>query len=453
MQTKRSVCYDENAEKIIDLLHENGYKAYYVGGCVRDALMGKKPHDFDLATDALPAQTEEIFRKKGYSVVQSGIRHGTVSVVLDKIPYEITTFRTEGAYRDHRRPEEVRFVGSVKDDMARRDFTINALAYQKAEGLLDYFAGRADLEHRIVRCVGEPEVRLREDALRILRALRFAAVLNFTIEKHTAAAIHACKDLLRMISAERIWAEFTGILTAQRPSGCLREYIDVFGVFLPELLPSVGFQQNNPWHIYDVFEHTMTALDHTPCDLTLRLAVLFHDIGKPYAYTQDSAGVGHFKGHAAISATLAEQILTRLHCDKHTQKSVCLLIRHHDDRIPAETAAVKKLIRRMGAENALRAVQVELADKFAQNPERGKDRRQELDSISAMVEALMQPGAACITYADLAVNGDDLLAAGIPQGARIGKILKLLLELVTEEKLPNEREALLQFVRDQKDGL
>lgn len=453
MQTKLSACYEKHAEEIIRILNQNGYRAYYVGGCVRDALLGKTPHDFDLATDALPEETEALFRGKGYPVIETGIRHGTVSVILEKKPYEITTFRTDGEYRDHRRPDRVTFVRTLREDLARRDFTVNALAFHRKEGVLDYFNGRADLEGRTIRCVGRPEARFKEDALRILRALRFAAQLGFSIEQNTAQAVRSCKELLRTVSAERICAEFTGILEADAPSGILREYIDVFGIFLPELLPSVGFRQNNPWHLYDVFEHTMVALEHTPRDLTVRLAVLFHDIGKPYVYTQDGDGVGHFKGHAALSAQLAEQILKRLRFDRRTREDVCLLVRHHDDRIPADAASVKRLIRRLGKENAARVIRVETADHAAQNPALVAARRQEMQVIGRMIESLTQPGACCLTTADLAVDGTDVLAAGVPQGRQVGRMLERILELVTEEKLPNEREALLRYIETNKNEL
>ncbi len=448
MRTRLSACCDEKADEIIELLRKNGYLAYYVGGCVRDALMGKTPHDFDIATNALPDQTARLFRENGYAVLETGAQHGTVSICFGKRAYEITTFRTESAYRDHRRPDSVKFISSLKEDLSRRDFTINALAFYKEEGLLDYFGGENDLKNRTIRCVGEPNVRFAEDALRILRALRFSAVLDFSMEPDTAAAVHTCREWIRIVSAERICAEFSEILTADGAVRILRDYIDVLGVFLPELLPSVGFPQNSPWHIYDVFAHTLTALEHTPADLTLRLAVLLHDIGKPYVYTQDENGTGHFKGHAALSAELADRILRRLKFGRRLREDVCLLVRHHDDRIPCDAASVKRLIRSMGKENALRLVQVERADRAAQNPVMVAERSRAVEKIGRMIHELTRPDAACITIADLAVSGEDLLAEGIPQGVRIGKALAMLLEEVTEERLPNEREALLRFLRE-----
>lgn len=448
MRTRLSACCDEKADEIIELLRKNGYLAYYVGGCVRDALMGKTPHDFDIATNALPDQTARLFRENGYAVLETGARHGTVSICFGKRAYEITTFRTESAYRDHRRPDSVKFISSLKEDLSRRDFTINALAFYKEEGLLDYFGGENDLKNRTIRCVGEPNVRFAEDALRILRALRFSAVLDFSMEPDTAAAVHTCREWIRSVSAERICVEFSGILTADGAVRILRDYIDVLGVFLPELLPSVGFPQNSPWHIYDVFAHTLTALGHTPADLTLRLAVLLHDIGKPYVYTQDENGTGHFKGHAALSAELADRILRRLKFGRRLREDVCLLVRHHDDRIPCDAASIKRLIRSMGKENALRLVQVERADRAAQNPVMVAERSRAVEKIGRMIHELTRPDAACITIADLAVSGEDLLAEGIPQGVRIGKALAMLLEEVTEERLPNEREALLRFLRE-----
>ena len=452
MRTTSFECYDPAAEALISILWDGGYCAYYVGGCVRDALLGHTPHDFDIATNALPEQTCALFTEHGFSVLPTGLRHGTVSVLVDHVPYEITTFRSDGVYGDGRRPDSVSFVDSLRTDLARRDFTVNALAYHKTTGVRDFFGGLADLEHRVIRCVGKPEERFQEDALRILRALRFAAVLGFTIEPDTAAAVHACAARIKAVSAERICSEFSRILLSENPSRMIREYIDVFGIFLPELLPCVGFSQNSPWHIYDVFSHTLEALSHTPPDLTLRLAVLFHDIGKPSVYTEDANGVGHFKGHAAVSASLAQAILKRLRFDGRTQHDVCLLIRHHDDRFPANRVSVKKLIRRMGRENALRVVQTELADNAAQNPAAVAARRPELYAMEALVRELSAEEEACFTRAELAVNGRDLLNAGVPEGAQIGALLNRLLDAVIQEELPNEREALLKFVVEALSG-
>ena len=449
---KLSACYDENAEQIIDILRKKEYSAYYVGGCVRDALMGKMPHDFDIATDALPEEVRAVFQKRGYPVIETGLKHGTVTVLAGHQPYEVTTFRVDGSYEDHRRPDSVSFVKSLKADLSRRDFTINALAYDACGGVRDYFGGLADIQNKIIRCVGEPQKRFTEDSLRILRALRFAATLDFTIEKNTSDQIHACKELIRAVSYERICAEFCKIMCSGKPSAILREYVDVFGIFIPELLPMVGFRQNTPWHIYDVFEHTMAALDNTPCDLTLRIAVLFHDIGKPSVYTEDEHGVGHFKYHGVRGTELAKVIMDRLKFDHQTKQDVCLLVRHHDDRIPGDSVSVKRLIRRMGDENALRIMRLEYADNSAQNPEKVAGRREMIRRIEQMIIALTAPEERCFSYKDMAVDGRDILAAGVPQGPEIGSLLGTILDKIIKEELPNEREALLKFISDQKDS-
>lgn len=438
---------DAGADKIIEILCTRGYQAYYVGGCVRDVLMGRTPHDFDIATNALPDVTASILREYGYAVIETGLKHGTVTAIYRGRPYEITTFRTDGKYLDHRRPSDVSYVKDIKEDMARRDFTINAMAIDKEGVLVDYFGGAEDIERRVIRCVGDPAVRFEEDALRIMRAIRFSAVLGFTIDENTSKAIHACRELFKNISAERICAEFSQIMVSERPSVCIREYIDVFGVFIPELLKSVGFDQKTPWHIYDVFEHTMTALDNTPPELTTRLAVLFHDIGKPYVYTEDAAGVGHFRGHAMYGADMAGNILLRLRFSRKIHDDVRLLVRHHDDRIPAERASVKRLMRRLGAENAARMADVELADHIAHNPVMVEARIKDTLLIRKMIDELTAEQA-CISLADLAVGGRDIIDAGVPQGKAVGDMLALLLEMVIDDKLPNEREALIKFVKE-----
>ena len=437
--------YDKNANEIIYTLNKNGYEAYYVGGCVRDALLGIKPCDFDITTSAKPEETSAIFRRAGYTVIETGIKHGTVSVIFDKKSYEVTTFRVDGKYSDSRHPVSVEFVSSLKEDLARRDFTVNAMAYHPKTGIFDFFGGREDLKNKFIRCVGEPVKRFEEDALRILRALRFASRYDFTIEENTSNAIKQCKALLDNISAERIYSEFCGILINSSCAKFFRNYVDVFAVIIPEILPMVGFEQKSRWHIYDVFEHTMVALENTPDDLIVKLTVLFHDMGKPIVFTEDEQGFRHFKGHQKVSCEIAEKILRRLKADNKTRERVYTLVLHHDDRIPLDETAALRLIRRMG-EDALRAIYVEKADNLGQNPVMVSKRYSELNELQKMVEKLIKNDEACIYLSDLAISGKDVIACGIKPGPRVGEVLNILLEEVTEKRLPNEREALVDFI-------
>ena len=438
--------YDENAEEIIRILNENNFEAYYVGGCVRDALLGNKPHDFDITTSAKPQDCCEIFRKFGYYVLETGIKHGTVSVVFDKKIYEVTTFRSDGEYKDNRRPESVEFVQSLKEDAARRDFTINAIAYHPEMGIIDFFGGVQDLENKTVRCVGEPVKRFEEDALRILRALRFAGRFGFTIEENTSKAVKQCKELLKNISAERIYSEFCGILMAGNCADIIREYKEVFGVFMPEILDIVDFEQKSRWHVYDVFEHTMAALENTPDDIIVRLSVLFHDFGKPHVCTEDEQGFRHFKGHQKVSSDIAKNILKRLKADNDTIQRVCKLILHHDDRIPPEESAVLRLMRRMG-EDTKRSIYVEKADNSAQKQSMVAKRFDEILEIERIYEKIKSDENSCVYLSDLAISGKDVIDCGVLEGAKVGEILNVLLEEVTEKRLPNEREALVKYIK------
>ncbi len=300
-----------HAERILTLLNQAGYKAYVVGGCVRDALLSKTPKDWDICTSALPDEMERVFQ--GFRVVETGLKHGTLTVVLDGIPYEITTFRVDGAYTDHRHPDGVTFVTDVREDLARRDFTVNAMAYHPAEGLIDAFGGQEDLRRGVIRCVGQPEERFREDALRILRALRFASVYGFTIDEETAKAAHELKETLSLVAAERIRAELGKLLCGQGCGNILRAYRDILGQILPQLVPMFDFPQCTPHHRFDVWEHTVRSVENVPATEVLRFTMLLHDAGKPATFTRDEDGVGHFCGHAACSEKIAEAVMTVKH--------------------------------------------------------------------------------------------------------------------------------------------
>lgn len=428
-----------SASRALTLLQAAGYEAYVVGGCVRDSLLHKSPADWDVTTSARPEQILEVFRNE--RTIPTGLEHGTVTVLLEGEPVEITTYRIDGAYTDHRHPDAVSFTASLGEDLRRRDFTINALAYDPATGLVDICSGVADLEQQRIVCVGDPETRFTEDALRILRALRFSAVLGFPIEKITAGALRKLAPLLRRIAPERVAAELKKLLCSKDCRRVLLEYPDVLGVILPELMPMVGLQQENPYHYLTVYEHTAETVQAAPPELVLRLTMLFHDCGKPQCYTRDAAGVDHFRGHAAISAAMAEQALERLRFDRRTIDTVKQLVLHHDDDLPATTIGCKQMLNRFGAEQTLALIAVHRADILGQHPDK-RDRLDALDSLEREMTALVDSGC-CVDLKALAVHGNDLLSIGFPSGRRLGDTLRQLLEEVMDGKLPNERSALL----------
>lgn len=429
-----------SASRALTLLHAAGYEAYVVGGCVRDSLLHKIPGDWDITTSARPEQILEVFRAE--RTIPTGLEHGTVTVLLDGEPVEITTYRVDGAYTDHRHPDAVSFTASLNEDLRRRDFTINALAYNPLIGLVDIGSGVADLEQQQIVCVGDPETRFTEDALRILRALRFSATLGFSIEKMTAAALRKLAPLLRRIAPERIAAELKKLVCGKDCRRVLLEYPDVLGVILPELTPMVGLQQENPYHYLTVYEHTAETVQAAPPELVLRLTMLFHDCGKPQCYTRDDAGVDHFRGHAAISAAITERALERLRFDRKTIDTVKQLVLHHDDDLPTTAAGCKRMLNRFGKEQTMALIAVHRADILGQHPDK-RDRLSTLDDLEREITALADSGC-CVSLRSLAVRGDDLLAIGFLPGRQLGDTLQQLLEEVMDGKLSNERSALLE---------
>ena len=425
-------------------LNEAGFEAWLVGGCVRDRLMGLAPHDYDITTSAIPEETEAVFA--GERIIETGLRHGTVTVLLSGEPLEITTFRTEAAYSDHRRPDAVRFTRSLREDLARRDFTVNAIAMDAGGRLCDPFGGRADLEKKILRAVGDPEARFREDALRILRCARFSSVLGFAIEPATAAAMVRCRELLAYVSAERIYTELTKLLCGQDVRRLLMDHTDVLGAVLPELLPMKGFDQRNFHHIYDVLEHTARVVENVPPAPRLRWAALFHDAGKPACFTLDAKGVGHFYGHAEVSRTLAEEALRRLKADNATREAADLLIHWHDVPVEPTAPAVRRMLRKLGAEGFRDLLALKRADNLAQNPAY-QDRLKTYDALEALAEQILAENQA-FRLKDLAINGEDLLALGMAPGPEMGALLNRLLDEVVSDRLPNERETLLAAAGD-----
>ena len=417
-------------------LEAAGHQAYCVGGCVRDSLLGQTPEDWDVTTSALPEETMAVF---GGRAVPTGAKHGTVTVRTEGQPVEVTTFRKDGAYRDHRRPETVTFTDSLEEDLRRRDFTVNAMALDLRETFRDPFGGLADLERGLLRCVGEPDRRFGEDALRILRGLRFSACLGFTLEAETAASIRKNRELLRDIASERIWTELSRLLTGRWAAEVLRAYPEVVGVFWPELLPMIGFDQRTRHHCYDVWEHTLHALAAVEPDVVLRCTMLLHDVGKPQTFTLDDRGHGHFKGHPARSAALAEDMLRRLRVDNATRETVVRLVEWHDRNIPRTDQGLRRALRDLGKADLRRLLAVKRADNLAQAHQ---DLLGEIGKAEVILDRLLAEGL-CVSLKQLAVDGRDLTALGL-RGPAVGQVLNALLDAVVDGDLPNDRAVLLE---------
>lgn len=428
------------ARDILQTLEGAGHEAYCVGGCVRDTLLGRTPGDWDITTSARPEETLALF---GADALPTGLRHGTVTVRRPDGSAEVTTFRRDGDYTDHRHPESVAFTDSLTEDLARRDFTVNAMALSLRGELRDPFHGREDLAAGRIRCVGEPARRFGEDALRILRGLRFAAVLGFAIEPETAAALHRCAPLLADIAAERILVEMDKLLAGQDMASVLLAFPDVIGVFLPEIRPCVGFDQRNKHHCYDVWEHSVRAAEAIAPDTVLRWAMLLHDIGKPDCFTVDEQGVGHFYGHPARSAALAEEICRRMRMDKKSAQRIVTLVQWHDRDIPRTEKAVARAARQLGEETLRQLLAVKRADNRAQSP-LCRGRAAELDKAEAILDGLAARQS-CFSLRDLAVRGSDLTALGL-RGPAVGETLQRLLDAVMDGEAPNEKESLLRLV-------
>lgn len=429
--------------RILQTLDGAGFDAYLVGGCVRDLLRGVEPHDWDICTSALPEETEQCFADR--RVIKTGLKHGTVTVLEEDEPYEITTYRTEGPYSDSRRPDFVRFVPNLEEDLARRDFTMNAIAMDLQGNLRDPYGGVDDIKSRLIRCVGEPDQRFQEDGLRVMRALRFAAVFGYEIEEQTAQAVHENRTMLDWVAAERINAELCKLLVGQNAGDVLRQYPDVLCQFWPQLGPLVTLEQHNPWHCWGGWEHTIHALEAVPTDVTLRLAMLLHDIGKPACKSTDEQGVDHFYGHPAVSAQLADQMLQALKFDNKTRERVVLLVARHDAQLPPRSQVIRRWLNRLGPETFFQLLEVKRADNMGQAPEKVQDRLGELDVIRAKAEQILAEQQ-CLTLKDLAVDGRDVIAAGIEPGPEIGRILEGLLGRILDGEIQNDRSILLEMI-------
>ena len=436
----------ENIQNCINLLENAGFAAYAVGGCVRDACLGLTPHDYDLCTSALPAQTEAVFR--AYRLVLAGEKHGTVTVITEGGPVEITTFRTEGGYRDNRHPDWVEFLPEIEGDLARRDFTVNAMAYSPKRGFADPFGGRADLENHILRAVGDPASRFREDSLRILRGVRFAARFGLTPEENTLNAMLSQRHLMEHLARERVFDELCKLLLVAKAEDITR-FAPLLAAVIPELAPMIGFDQCSPHHAYDLITHTAHVVEGVPATLPLRWAALLHDTGKVTTFTRDATGRGHFYGHARDSAAMADDILRRLKAPTALREEVVALIGRHMTRLQPE----RKLLRRQVSKFGFPMVESQLALQEADMGSKGTGEDDGSAVFSEVRGLLVELKAedACLGLKDLAVNGNDLMALGY-RGRAIGTCLNVLLEQVVDERLPNEKKALLAFAAEnQKD--
>ena len=435
----------KNVKFIIDRLGENGYPCYAVGGCVRDAVLGREPHDWDLTTAALPDDIERAFAD--CRLVDIGKKYGTIAVILDGEQYEITTYRIDGDYSDSRHPDEVRFSASLTDDLSRRDFTINAMAYNDADGLIDPFGGQRDLEYGVLRCVGVASERFSEDALRILRALRFASTLGFSIEPYTSEAILKGRKLLSEIASERISSELLKLLCGDKVDFVLRRYRTVFAVFIPEIQGTFDFEQNNKHHNRDVYRHTVAAVKNIEPDPILRTTMLFHDIGKPLACVVDKHGVSHYKNHPNLGAAMTEEILRRLCMPRYFINAVCTLIRYHDLRLKPEPAEIKRYMNTLGLDTMRKLMKIHLADALAQSMYMREEKIENIEAVKNELERIAASGE-CYNLSMLAVNGSDIIHLGVTSGVRIGEILNALLEKVITEELPNEKDALTAAAKE-----
>ncbi|MCI8416780.1 MAG: CCA tRNA nucleotidyltransferase [Lachnospiraceae bacterium] len=434
----------ENAKQIIHTLHTAGYQAYVVGGCVRDALLGREAADWDITTSALPWQVKGLFRR----TLDTGLRHGTVTVMLDREGFEVTTYRIDGEYEDGRHPKEVQFTPCLTEDLRRRDFTINAMAYNDKDGLVDVFGGQEDLRNGVIRCVGNARERFSEDALRILRAVRFSAQLNFQIEEETRQAMEELAGNLKKISAERVQTELVKLLISPHPETLRTAYeTGITAVVLPEFDSCMEMPQQNPYHCYSVGEHTLVALTKIRADKVLRLAMLLHDIGKPLTHTIDSKGTDHFYGHGPEGEKLASQILHRLKFDNETIRQVRKLVLYHDERQKAPTARwVRRAICRIGSDLFSSYLEVRRADILAQNPIYWEENLKNLECVEKLYQQILEEEN-CISRKDLAVSGKDLIEAGVEPGKQVGVILAELLELVIDYPEYNEKEYLLKQIK------
>ena len=428
----------------LDRLHELGYEGYIVGGCVRDSLLGKTPHDSAVCTNCTPDKMLEVFAN--FRTIETGLKHGTLTVMIDGEPVEITCYRSDGEYIGHRKPAQVTFESSLEEDLKRRDFTVNAMAYSPKDGLIDLYGGQDDLLKGIIRCVGEPEKRFDEDALRILRGLRFSSCLGFAIEEKTAEAILAQRELLKSISAERITAELKRLLRGKDARRILLEYREVIAVFIPELRESFDFKQNNPHHFLDVYGHICLSVENVRPQWLMRLTMLLHDIGKPRMHTVDENGISHFKKHQFEGAYMAEEILKRLRIDNASARYIYELIWEHDNRIAATKKSVRRFMALHDYDFIMDYLEVRRADTYAQSDYKRQEKLLELDRIAQFAMEIKEDNE-CVHICDLDIDGKDIIQMGY-KGKDIGIALELALNGVIDEKVENKKEELKSYIEN-----
>ena len=437
-------------KQIIERLESQGYEAYIVGGCVRDSLIGSEPHDWDICTNALPNQVRDIFEEE-YNVIDTGIQHGTVTVVVRKLPFEITTFRSESRYSDHRHPDEVKFVRTLEEDLSRRDFKMNAIACNQNGIIIDPYNGRYDIIHHLISCVGDPDERFEEDPLRILRAMRFAAKLGYTIDFHTSSSMFTKQHLLRFISAERITDELHKMFLSDGKSlyNILAMYSLIITFIIPELHATIGFNQNNRYHIYDVWTHTLQAIKNSPMltssfdTCVLRFALLFHDIAKPHCYFEDHNG-GHFYGHSIISKDMTKPILDRLKFSNVEKDCILDLIKYHESDIAPTKKSIKRWLNKIGELKFRLLLELKEADTRAHSTIGQHDRLEEIQQCRCILSEIITAKEA-FTLKDLKINGNHLMHLGVSEGPEIGRILRELLQKVIDGELENDYNILLAY--------
>ena len=433
---------DKNIEEIFERFESFNYEAYLVGGCLRDILMNNKPHDFDITTSAKPNEVHEIFKDR--KIIDTGLKHGTVTLMYNHIPYEITTYRSESTYSDHRHPDEVKFSTNLSDDLKRRDFTINAMAYNHKNGLIDLYGGINDINNKIIRTVGNPEERFNEDALRILRAIRFSSRYDFEIEKETKDAIFKYKDLLKEISYERIEYEFRQILQSNNIKYYLEEYKEIFEIFIPEIKLLYDHPQNNKYHSYDLWNHTLLVTANTPNDYILRYAGLFHDIGKPESKTIGDDNYNHYYGHELISVRITNKILRRLKMANDDIKEIIDLIKWHDYYLDTPKA-IKKCLGALGFNQMEKLLKLKYADELGKNTIYSRNKEYFDNIYNQMLEYENE----ALNIKDLDINGDDLIKLGF-KGKEIGDALKILLEKVLDDDIKNDKKELIDYLKNLK---
>lgn len=438
----------EKANYLIDIIEKAGFEAYQVGGCVRDYFMQKECNDIDITTSAKPLELEEILKNNNIKYIETGLKHGTVTAVFENDNFEITTYRCDGEYNDNRHPESVTFVREIDDDLSRRDFTINAIAYNPNKNeIVDLFGGREDIKNKVIKTVGNADERFNEDALRIMRAIRFASTLGFEIEEKTKNAVFKNKELLRNVASERIFTELVKLLMGDNVFSVLTEYKEVIAVIIPELIPTFTCKQNTVWHLFDVYTHTAKTVEMSPKIPEIRLIMLLHDIGKPVAKTTDENGVDHFKGHQKISAEMSAPILKRFKVSNEIFNRVMLIIPIHDIHIGRDKKNIKKWLNKLGEQGMYDLISVKRADKLGQNP---KMTGEELSNLEITEKYLNEIIVSKEPYSikDLKINGFDLINLGY-KGKQIGEILNIVLQNVISGELENEKSAELDFVMTQ----